>query len=65
MTPKSLIKKKKVYFVNDRLCCVTVPSLDCFIYLKVFYFPYWLRSNPIHPVGLQRAPQGQEMDGHK
>lgn len=29
-------KKKKVYFVNDRLGCITIPSLDFFIYFKIF-----------------------------
>lgn len=47
---------KKKYFVNDRLCCVPIPSLDCFIYLKVFYCPYWLHSNPIHPCRAAEHP---------
>jgi len=34
--PKILDLKKYIYFVNDRLGCVTIPSLDYFIYFKVF-----------------------------
>lgn len=34
--PKSLTEKERPsHFDNDRLYCITIPSLDCFIYLKL------------------------------
>lgn len=37
--------------MTGSVVCVTILSLDYFIYLKVLSFPYWLYSNPIHPCG--------------
>lgn len=46
-------EKPSILLTTGSATCVIIPSLDSFIYLKLFSFPYWLSSYPICPCGFR------------
>lgn len=49
-------KKKSILLTTGSVVCVTLSSLDCFIYLKRLPLSHWFPSNPLRPYSAAENP---------